>query len=253
MQQQDQARALVDVAALGLYLLRILIHIHLWSFRLPDAPRLREIRRLPGYVPGLPLPEIREFAVDEPRHGIPVAVRLTHYPYGESRRSRAIEANPDACEAIKTPILLIHGYSASGTTFAHHAVRPNVASSLWRRGRDVWIADLRTSAGMPHAKSPWTFEEVGLADIPMAVHQVCALTGAAQIDVFAHCMGSAMLGMALLGPETSHEHFAPLRRELPDRIRHLVMSQVAPARDLHAGQRVPRLRHAVPEALSPAA
>ena len=27
------------------------------------------------------------------------------------------------------------------------------------------------------------------------------LTGAERIDVFAHCMGAAMFGMALLGPE----------------------------------------------------
>ena len=68
-----------------------------------------------------------------------------------------------------------------------------------------------------------------MADIPMAVHQVCALTGAKKSDVFAHCMGSAMLGMALLGSESSHEAFAQLRRDLPNRIRRLVMSQVAPA------------------------
>ena len=58
---------------------------------------------------------------------------------------------------------------------------------------------LRTSAGMPHARAPWAFEEAGMAVIPVAAHQVCALTGAGNIDVFAHCMGSAMLGMALLG------------------------------------------------------
>lgn len=229
VQQQDHAKALVDVAALGLYLTRMLIHLHAWSFRLPDEPPPRDIRRLPGYVPGLPPPLIHEFPVAGPHKGEPVMVRLTHYPYSKAKRSRALDANPAAREAILAPILLIHGYSASGTTFAHHSVRPNVASSLWDRGRDVWIADLRTSAGMPHAREHWTFEQVGMADIPVAVHQVCALTGAPKIDVFAHCMGSAMLGMALLGSESERERFLPLRRELPDRIRRLVMSQVAPA------------------------
>ncbi len=229
VRQQDHAKALMDVAALGLYLTRLLIHLHAWSFRLPDEPPPREIQRLPGYVPGLPPPRIHEFPVAGLRDGRPVMVRLTHYPFSPARRSRTLDANPQAREALFTPILLIHGYSASGTTFAHHSVRPNVASSLWDRGRDVWIADLRTSAGMPHAREPWTFEQVGMADIPVAVHQVCALTGADRIDVFAHCMGSAMLGMALLGSESPRERFLPLRRELPDRIRRLVMSQVAPA------------------------
>src|SRR6185369_17316141 len=41
--------------------------------------------------------------------------------------------------------------------------------------------------------------------------------------------GSAMLGMALLGSQTRGEPFAQLRRDLPNRIRRLVMSQVAPA------------------------
>jgi len=229
VQQQDHAKALMDVAALGLYLTRMLIHLHAWSFRLPDEPPPRDIQRLPGYVPGLPPPQVHEFPVAGLREGRPVMVRLTHYPFSAARRSRTLDANPQAREAVFTPILLIHGYSASGTTFAHHSVRPNVASSLWDRGRDVWIADLRTSAGMPHAREPWTFEQVGMADIPVAVHQVCAMTGAAKIDVFAHCMGSAMLGMALLGSESPRESFLPLRRELPDRIRRLVMSQVAPA------------------------
>lgn len=229
VQQQDHVKGLVDVACLGLYLTRMLLHIHAWSFRLPDEPLPRDIQRLPGFVPGLPPPQIHEFPVGRPRNGQPVMVRLTHYPYCPTRRARALRANPAALEAMLAPILLIHGYSASGTTFAHHSVRPNVASTLWDRGRDVWIADLRTSAGMPHAREPWTFEKVGRSDIPVAVHQVCAQTGAGKIDVFAHCMGSAMLGMALLGSELPRERFLDLRRELPNRIRRLVMSQVAPA------------------------
>lgn len=230
VQQQDQVKALADVASLGLYLTRMLLHIHAWSFRLPDEPQPRDIQRLPDSAPPLPKPQTHDFEVGLTDDGQPVTIRLTHYPHSPSRRKRAIEATPAAEEAIKTPILLIHGYSASGTTFAHHAVQPNVATALWKRGRDVWIADLRTSAGMPHAREPWTFEQVGMTDIPMAVHQVCVKTRCQKIDVFAHCMGSAMLGMALLGPEGSHgDRFPELRRELPNRIRRLVMSQVAPA------------------------
>ena len=38
VQQQDKVKALVDIACLGLYLARMLIHIHVWSFRMPDDP-----------------------------------------------------------------------------------------------------------------------------------------------------------------------------------------------------------------------
>ncbi len=51
--------------------------------------------------------------------------------------------------AAKRPVVMLHGYSAGGTTFAHHAVNPNFASYFWKDGRDVWIADLRTSSGQP--------------------------------------------------------------------------------------------------------
>lgn len=78
--QQDHPSALADVASLMLYLLRILVHVHLWSFRAPDKPKARELQRLPGRVPGLPEPVIREFPVDKPLSGKPVMVRLTQYP-----------------------------------------------------------------------------------------------------------------------------------------------------------------------------
>ena len=230
VQQQDMPKALVDVAALGLYLLRMLILIHVWSFRLPDTPRSRAIQRLPGYVPGLPQPEIHEFPVDRPRKGVPVMVRLTHYPYCKTKRAQALEEAPNACEAIETPILLIHGYSASGTTFAHHAVRPNVASSLWDRGRDVWIADLRTSAGMPHAERA--------VDVRTGRRRRHSDGGASGLRPdrrrqdrcirALHGLGDARHGIAGFASRKAN----PLRNsdsDLPNRIRRLVMSQVAPA------------------------
>ena len=73
---------------------------------------------------------------------------LTRYP------------NPDT---TKRPLVMFHGYSAGGTTFAHHAVNPNFASHFWKTGRDVWIADLRTSSGQPTtAKKPWSFDQIGI-------------------------------------------------------------------------------------------
>ncbi len=232
--QEDQPTALADLTSLALYVLRMLIHVHVWSFRAPDIPKPRSIQRLPGLVPGLPPPVIHEFQVAEPRDGVPVMVRLTHYPAAPGNLRKAAEragggTDAGASMSLRTPILLIHGYSASGTTFAHHAVRPNLAEALWERGKDVWIADLRTSAGMPHARAPWRFEDAAMADIPVAIHQVRMLTGAERIDVFAHCMGAAMFGMALLGPKRPDEPFHDLRCGLHSRIRRLVTSQVAPA------------------------
>jgi pimeloyl-ACP methyl ester carboxylesterase len=193
-------------------MLRLMLTIHVWSFRKPDVPAKREVQRLPGAIPGrLPSPALTwlHFA---PRAGHPVSARLTRY-------------RPDG--ASGPPVVMIHGYSASGTTFAHAAVRPNMAEYFVQRGRDVWVLDMRTSSGMPTARLPWSFEEAALEDIPAAVAEICRRTGAASLDVFAHCMGSAMLGMAVLAPpgpgDDRHE-----RQALPGRIRKAALSQIAP-------------------------
>ena len=231
LDQQDHPAALVDLASFALYFMRILIQVHTWSFRKPDASPARAPQRLPGAVPGLPPPEVIELCTgtipaDAPGFamGAPVMIRLTRY-----RRP----------EHAKPPVLLIHGYSASGTSFAHPALPCSLAQHLCDEGRDVWIVDLRSSAGMPTASYPWSFEQIGFADIPLAAEHIVKATGAAKIDIVAHCMGSAMLWMALLGDVDMkymkdnkllpHDTAYDARRALPGRINRLVMSQIGPA------------------------
>lgn len=217
VQQNDQPTALMDLAAFGLYAFRQVLSTHTWSFRLPDAPVQRSITRLPGRVKGLPPPQIQEIALDRGGGVLAPAVslRLTRYP-----------------NAGKQPVLLIHGYSSSGVAFAHHSVPKSLAKHLHDDGRDVWIVDLRTSSGLPSAREPWTFEQVGYEDIPLAFDRVVRSTGYEKIDVVAHCMGSAMLWMGLLGeydvPQVQADPFADERKLLPSRIRRLVMMQVGP-------------------------
>ncbi|WP_141101016.1 alpha/beta fold hydrolase [Roseateles aquatilis] len=227
-QARDIPSGVRDIGALMAYVARMTIGLHAWTFRKPDEAPPRRISRLPGSVPGLPEPTVIEMAAgrwgdagaqrqDLERRSrdddeAPVIVRLTRY-----------------ARAGGTPVLMLHGYSASGTTFAHHSVRPGPAKLLWDAGYDVWIADMRTSAGLPTAKLPWTFEESAFNDIPLAVDRVLRETGRDQLHVFAHCMGSVMLHMALLEPrEQPWERFYPLRRGMMARISKLVISQVTP-------------------------
>ncbi len=215
-QQQDQPSALADLTSFVAYFLRLLLWIHIWTFRRPDPAAPREPQRLPGIVPGLPPPEIIELTTDYLANGLPVRVRLTRYR-GTTTRCRAV--------------VLIHGYSASGNTFAHHAVNPNLAQYLWNHGRDVWILDLRTSSGMPTARLPWAFEDAALMDIPAAlarIHDECAGHADGKLDVVAHCMGSAMFSMAALAPPESGDRFFREREELPQWIGNVVLSQVGP-------------------------
>ena len=236
--QNDQVSALADVGAFLAYFLRLLLNIHVWSFRRPELPRPRELMRLPpeGGIPGrLPKAAI-EIIRMRPPQGEPSEVKLTGYCHQPRRHD--------------TPVLMIHGYSASGTTFAHPAVKPNMAEYFYEKGRDVWIVDLRTSSGMKTATHPWSFEEAALADIPAAVEAVCARSRAGRIDVFAHCMGAAMFSMAVLSAPPVGPG-APEHVRLPGRVRRAVLSQIAPVvvmspANIFRGYAMRYLRHFLP-------
>ena len=146
--QQDGTTGLADTAALVLYALRVILQRHALSFRRPDAPPARAPQRLPGKLSGLPEPEIDWLTVDDEANP-PVRVRLTRYNGAKLFRSQ---------HGVMRPVMLIHGYSASGTTFAHHAVPGNLTETLCKSGRDVWVLDLRCSAGLATATTDWPFE-----------------------------------------------------------------------------------------------
>ncbi|MGH1372668.1 MAG: alpha/beta fold hydrolase [Cellvibrionaceae bacterium] len=215
--QQDQVTALADLGAFFAYFARILISIHLWSFRKPDDQLSGQPERLPGRIVGVPAPEITELCVDQTGIGLavdlPVNIRLTRYAQGNSPLP---------------PIVMIHGYSASGNTFTHGSINPNMARYFWKQGREVWVLDMRTSSGMPTAMLPWSFEDVAFADIPVAVDHICRTTGKEKVDIVAHCMGSAMLSMAILAPPENTAPYFQERTLLPKRINKTVLSQVGP-------------------------
>ncbi len=214
-QQRDHATALFDMASFLLCILRILLRTHVWSFRLPDARTSRNPRRLPGIVPGLPPPVYHTLTVGRRANGGPVNIVLTRY------------SRPDT---TKKPIVLIHGFSASGTTFAHHALRPGLAQYLWERGRDVWVLDLRTSSALETARDEWTFEQVACVDIPRAFERMRHETGALQIDVVAQCMGATMLSMAILdkGAQVEGALSPEERAQFLASVGAVVLSQISP-------------------------
>jgi choline dehydrogenase-like flavoprotein len=180
IRQENQVVALAEFASFALCWLRMLASIHLWSFRAPDRPAPREPQLLPGRIAGLPQPQVLELPLEDGNSPIRAFVRLTRY------------ANPG-----QPPVALVHGYSASGTTFTHAAIPQPLARHLWNAGRDVWVLDLRTSAGMPTALQPWHFEDAAFADLPRALAHIRAATQQ-RVGVVAHCIGAVMLSMALL-------------------------------------------------------
>jgi cholesterol oxidase len=225
--QENQIVALAELASWAACWARMLVSIHLWSFRAPDVAPMPPRELLPAAKSRhLPEPAISEIELDAPRRGIPVRLRLTRYDGGGS------------------PIALIHGYSASGTTFTHDAIPMPLALYLWRKGYDVWVLDLRTSAGMPSAVLPWHFEDAALADIPVAIAEIRKTRNdGVPVDVVAHCIGAVMLGTALLANPSDLSQFdavdvadgGPRPRRYVDPLRALgssigkiVLSQKAP-------------------------
>lgn len=230
--QQNQMTALTDFAALGLAWTRMLVSIHLWSFRAPDKPLSRRIRtRLPG--PMKDVPHFKQYCLNmEPFRQLPprqqVKAVLTRYAHPGTE---------------KPPIVLIHGYSASGNTFTHDAIPMPLARHLWQEDkRDVWVLDLRTSAGLRTALLPWFFEDAALADIPRAIEFIVRMTGK-PVDVFAHCIGAVMLSMALLTDKPTLQRielvdvrpggYRPTRypdqlQQMAANIRRIVLSQKGP-------------------------
>lgn len=198
LQQENEALTLADLASFGMYIARMLVSIHLWTFRKPDAPAEREPVRLPEPIAGLADPDITEIAVGRmPDSDEPVMVRLTRY------RDPQLVKHPEL--NTKPPLVMIHGYSVSGNTFTHASLQPSAAEFFYRRGRDVWVVDLRTSTGMPTALYPWSMEMVGLVDIPAALLHIKQVTGQ-RVDVLAHCIGCVMLSMAILSDARDVRH-----------------------------------------------
>lgn len=210
--QENQVHALAETASFALYFLRLFASIHLWSFRAPDPLPARTRVLLPGRLKHMDNrePEVIEIELEPPRHGIPVLVRLTRYR----------NEHPGDPAVQQPPLVIIHGYSASGTSFTHDAIPEPMARYFWQKGRDVWLLDLRTSAGMASSILPWSFEDAALADIPVAIERIRRITKQPQVDVFAHCIGAVMLSMALLTDVDDQDQWEQINAvEAPDGVR----------------------------------
>jgi hypothetical protein len=202
--QSDLPSTMMDIAAIALFMARIVLKVHFWSFHLPEYEKQdpeRERRRMPGALEGLEME----------RHRVPVATAgaaaglvlpLTRY------RKQSSGDRP--------PVLLIHGFGSGGIQFAHPKLDRNLVRHLADQGFDVWVAELRTSIAVPSSFNQWTLDEVAIEDVPAIVKCVLAATGRKELDVVAHCIGSAMFCTATLAGK------------LPGQVRSAVLLQVGP-------------------------
>ncbi len=215
--QENQVKALEEMSSFSTYVLRMLVGIHFYSFRAPDNSRPRIANRKAKAIPDLPIPEPRttitvdrvpDSTINGLNEGDAVNIELLHYKHRSPK---------------KPPVLMIHGYSASSTSFAHHSVPNGLAKYFFNEGRDIWLVDLRTSSALASARYPWKFESIAEQDIPTAVSHIYDYYDQSQkIDVITHCMGSVMLGMSILSPHENDDNF------FKNRLNRIVFSQATP-------------------------
>jgi cholesterol oxidase len=197
LRQSDMVTALADIGAFGLFCLRVLLKIHLLKFIPPDKVERSTVARRPAELPGLRIDERIDWrAVTPPRK-----VLLTSY------------VNPvDA--TVGPPVVLFHGFTASGSTFAHPTIANNLVQYLCAQRRKVWVVELPTSIAFDKRDAKdMSFEKVA-QEIPAVIKHIAA---GKKVDVLGHCIGSAMFCRAVLGDPSLHES-----------VNSAVLSQVGP-------------------------
>jgi cholesterol oxidase len=136
----------------------------------PDAPpRKKRALRVAA-------PELHDFIT-----GDGAALRLTRYRGGK-----------------KGPVMLAHGLGVSSQIFSIDTIETNLVEYLFAHGYDVWLLDFRASTALPAHRTPYTGDDVARQDFPAAVARVRDVTGAATIQVVAHCFGATTFTMAML-------------------------------------------------------
>ncbi len=92
-------------------------------------------------------------------------------------------------DAVPTrgPVLLVHGAGVSSNIF-NPPQSPNLLDLLARAGYDVWLENWRGSTAF--APNAWDLDIVAENDHPVAVREVCRLTGATTLKAIIHCQGS---------------------------------------------------------------
>ncbi|HEY1985143.1 MAG TPA: GMC oxidoreductase [Terracidiphilus sp.] len=121
-------------------------------------------------------PEVYHFLTEDG-----VELRLTRYKGGP-----------------KGPVMLSPGYGTSSLAYLIDTVDTNFPEFLYANGYDIWLFDYRASPALPSARTQFTLDDVATKDYPAAVAQVRAITGAADIQIMAHCIGSLTFLMSML-------------------------------------------------------
>jgi cholesterol oxidase len=96
------------------------------------------------------------------------------------------------------PVVLAPGFSIRASSYAIDTVEENLVEFLTAKHYDVWLFAYRASPDSGSPLAPYTIDDIARVDWPAAVRTVLQHTGAASVQVVAHCISSMSLLLALL-------------------------------------------------------
>ena len=102
----------------------------------------------------------------------------------------------------KGPVVVGHAFGVNSLSYAIDTVDTNFLEYLCAHQFDVWLLDYRASPALPASMKDFSIDDIAQQDWPAAIERVRSVTGAADVQVVAHCVGSMSLMMALLAGMT---------------------------------------------------
>lgn len=98
----------------------------------------------------------------------------------------------------KGPVVLVHGLGVSSGIFTVDTIDTNLVEYLYAAGYDLWLLDYRASIELAAAAAPADGDVMAAIDLPEAVAQVRARSGAASVQMVVHCFGATVTFMSML-------------------------------------------------------
>ena len=244
----DSVQGLVSFASYPLMIARYLIRSRILDFRLPDyAPNLPisdpaldpdngQFELQQSAYPHLQLANGEQIAAQPPvclkvplhahnRDGEQIRIGLVHYPQTQ------VESQVVDGKRRYKSIMLLNGFAQNTLPFvAEELGSRSLAAQLYSQGWDVWLLEYRVSPFLRASAQFASMDDIAAGDIPTAIDYILKqldqynappkLPG--QLFCFSHCVGSASLGMSLLGGHLVHGNAGP------DKLAGVLFSQFQP-------------------------
>jgi cholesterol oxidase len=96
------------------------------------------------------------------------------------------------------PVVIAHAFGTSTRAFRTTTIETSLVEFLVDHQYDVWLFDYRASSALPASRTRFDLDDVARHDWPAAIAHVRDVTGAAGVQVIAHCVGSMTFLMAML-------------------------------------------------------